>query len=177
MIKRLMMLVAASAAISAAVAPRFASGQAPGDVPEPESCKGSVIPGAYHRCALLFEGNKVRRGSDGVVVAGQGLFGPPHLTELVAGDSAMRYARLFERRSKQSMALVVIGAVVMMGSTAAAECGGSYSGCAYDWGLKSTGFNVLLGGAVLTGVGINLQLRATRAGMKAVWWHNERFAR
>jgi hypothetical protein len=169
-LKKVLMLIVASATIGTLAAAQDTRADS-------EACRTEAAVGAYHRCALWFEGNKVRRGSEGTVVAGQGLFGPPHLTQLVAGDSAMRYARLFERRSKQSMALVVIGAAVMVLSATQADCSGKYSGCEYDWSFGSPAFGILLGGAALTGIGAGFQVRATRAGAKAVWWHNERFAR
>lgn len=176
-VKQVLMLVATAVAIGIGGAPRSASGQAPDMRPDTEACRDSVVTGMYRRCALMFEGNKVRRGSDGVVVAGQGLFGPPHLTRIVVGDSAMAYARLFERRSNQSMALLFLGGVVIGLSATQADCSGQYSGCAYDWGFGSPAFAMLLGGGILTGIGAHFQIRATRAGAKAVWWHNERFAR
>jgi hypothetical protein len=89
----------------------------------------------------------------------------------------MTYARRFERRSKQSVALMVLGGAVMIFSISKADCGGTYAGCKYDYGFNSPGFNTLLAGGVLSGTGAYLEMRALRSGAKAVWWNNERFAR
>lgn len=168
--RRLLVLVAASTAISTA-----ALGQ--DTRPDSVACRDSAAAGLYRRCALWMEGNTVKRGEGGQVVGRWGFFIPTPLTRLVAGDSAMYYARRFERRSKQSVGLLVLGAAVMVFSVSKADCGGTYDGCQYDYGFSSPGFNTLLAGAVLSGIGAHLQVRAMRAGARAVWWNNERFAR
>jgi hypothetical protein len=145
--------------------------------PDSEACQDSVATGMYRRCALWMEGMKVRRGEEGVVVARQMFIIPPRLSRVVAGDSALAYANLFERRSKQSTAMAILGGVLMAISVANAECGGAYSGCAYDWGFDSPGFPLLVAGAVSVGISAHFQVRAMRAGAKAVWWNNSRFAR
>jgi hypothetical protein len=170
------MLIVASATIGSGV-PRSASGQAPDTRPDSEACRDSVATGMYRRCALWMEGTKVRRGQEGVVVARQTFIMPPRLSRVVAGDSALAYATLFERRSTQATSLAILGGVLVGISVANAKCGGAYSGCAYDWGFDSPGFPLLLAGALSVGIGAHFQVRATRAGAKAVWWNNSRFAR
>jgi hypothetical protein len=145
--------------------------------PDSEACRDSAATGLYRRCALWMEGNKVRRGEDGVVVARQAFIIPPRLSRVVVGDSALAYANLFERRSKQATAMAVLGGVLMAISVANAECGGDYNGCAYDWGFNSPGFPLLLAGVASIGIGAHLQARGLRAGAQAVWWNNARYAR
>src|SRR5690348_999025 len=110
------MLIVASAAISTA-----AVGQ--DTRPDVEACRDSTATGMYRRCALWMEGDKVRRGEEGTIVARQFLIMPPKLSRWVVGDSALAYANLFERRHKQSTALYVLGVALVAISIANAECG------------------------------------------------------
>jgi hypothetical protein len=175
--RKVLMLIAASAAIGIGAAPRFASAQAPDTRAETDACRDGAATGMYRRCALWMEGSKVRRGEDGAVVTRQFLIMPPKLSHFVVGDSALAYANLFERRSKQSTALYVLGVALVAISIANAECGGQYNGCAYDYGFDSPGFPLLIAGAVAGGLGAHFRVRATRAGQQAIWWNNARFAR
>jgi hypothetical protein len=169
--KKILMLVVASAAISGTAAAQDTRS-------DNVACLDTTAAaGMYRRCALWMEGNKVHRGEEGTVVTRQGFFVPPHLTRFVAGDSARAYANKFERRSKQSIALFVLGGIFTGLSVAQARCGGQYSGCAYDYGFDSPGFNMLLAGGVMAAVGGGLQVSAAKAGHRAVWWNNARFAR
>jgi hypothetical protein len=145
--------------------------------PDVEACRDSAVTDTYRRCALWMDGNNFRRGEEGLVVARQFFIVPAHLSRVVSGDSAVAYANLFERRSKQATALAVLGGVLMAVSVANADCGGTYNGCAYDWGFDSPGFPLLLAGAVSVGIGAHFQVRAVRAGAKSVWWNNARYAR
>jgi hypothetical protein len=168
-LKLALVLIAASAAVSTASAQNTGT--------ETAACRDSATTAMYRRCALWMDGGKVRRGEQGAVVGRRMLIIPAHLSRLVAGDSAMAYANLFERRSKQSTALVVLSGILIGISVSNAHCGGQYSGCAYDWGFNSAGFDLLAGGVVLTGLGVHFQERANQAGTQAVWWNNARFAR
>ena len=170
MARQVLMLIVASATIGTVASAQDTR-------PDSEACRDSAATGLYRRCALWMEGNKVRRGEDGVVVARQTFIIPPRLSRVVVGDSAVEYANLFERRTKQSTAMAVLGGVLMAISMANAECGGDYNGCAYDWGFDSPGFPLLVAGAVSVGISAHFQVRAHRAGEKAVWWNNARFAR
>ena len=169
-IVRTLMLVVASATISGGVGAQDTR-------PDAEACRDSVATGMYRRCALWMDGTRFRRGEEGVVVARPSFLVPAHLSQVVSGDSALAYANLFERRSKQATALAVLGGVLMAVSVANADCGGTYNGCAYDWGFDSPGFPLLIGGAVMVGISASFQVRAVRAGAKSVWWNNARYAR
>ncbi|HEX4936394.1 MAG TPA: hypothetical protein VFV33_24600, partial [Gemmatimonadaceae bacterium] len=60
-------------------------------------------PGAsYTRCALWIDGPRVRQGAEGVVIGKPGFFRPLRLTRLVQGDSALHYARGFERNTARA---------------------------------------------------------------------------
>src|SRR4051812_44577771 len=119
--KRLFVLIAVSAAISTAAG-------AQDERSDSAACRDSAAPGMYRRCALWMEGNTVKRGEEGLVGGRWGFFIPTRLTRLVVGDSAMTYARRFETRSKQSVALVVLGGAIMAFSVSRADCGGAVAG-------------------------------------------------
>ena len=168
--REVLMLIVASAAIGTVASAQDTR-------PDSEACRDSVATGMYRRCALWMEGTKVRRGEEGVVVARQLFIIPPRLSRVVAGDSAVAYANLFERRSKQGTAMAILGGILVAISVANAECGGDYNGCAYDWGFDSPGFPLLVAGTISVGIGAHFQVRAMRSAAKAVWWNNSRFAR
>ena len=108
---------------------------------------------------------------------GRVLFHPTRLQRLVAGDSAAHYAYLFERRTTQSRVLGLLGVTALAISVSKANCGGGYDGCAYDWGFNSAGFTMLVSGSALSAMSALFHVSASRAGMRAVWWNNERYTR
>ncbi len=172
--KRVLALIAVSAAISTAAAAQDTR-------PDSVACTDSVATGLYRRCALRIEGGKVRRGVEGVVVAKPRFFRPTALTRVVAGDSAVAYAGLFERRSGQASALQLVGGFLYAGAyvvLARRDCVPTGFGfCDYrdnhDWIAGS----MAIGGLALSITGVVFQVKAQRAASRAVWWNNERFAR
>ena len=170
--KNVLLLVVASATISAVAAAQDTRSDA-------AACldTSAALVGMYQRCALWMEGNKVHRGEEGTIVARQRIILPPRLSRFVVGDSAIRYANLFERRSKQSTALYVLSGVFVALSAFNAQCGGDYNGCAYDYGFDSPGFSLLITGGVLSVLGAGFHVSAQKAGARAVWWNNARYSR
>jgi hypothetical protein len=129
---------------------------------------------------LWVDGGKVRRGEEGAVVGRPGFFRPMALTRVVAGDSAMSYAVLFEHRARQSNvfgiaggALTAAGLIVL----ARRPCQPTFFGCDHrdngDW----VGGSLIVPGVLLGIVSGAIQVRAQRARAKAVWWNNKHFAR
>jgi hypothetical protein len=167
--RQVMMLIVASATIGT-----MASAQ--DGRPDSEACRDSVATGLYRRCALWMENGRIRRGEEGVIVGRQFFIMPPRLSRVVAGDSALAYANLFERRSKQSTGMALLGGVLFGVSLASTGCDGSNS-CISDWGFGNAGFPLLIAGTASLGIGAHLQVRALRAAAKSVWWNNSRFAR
>ena len=165
--KRLLLLVAASAAISSAAAAQDVRSDA-------VACRDIATTGLYRRCALWIDGQRVRRGEEGVVVGRPGFFKPAAMTKLVVGDSAQRYAELFERRSRQSNAFLV-GTAVFVTSTYVYIANRQCSPDCGNENLIAGAFTVGSMGLLISGV--SLQVRAQRAAARAVWWNNERFSR
>ena len=135
--------------------------------------------GLYRRCALWDDGTRIRRGEEGVVVAAPRFLAPIAMTRAVRGDSAMAYARLYERRAKQGGALVIVGAALMGAGIAVLanrECQPTFIGCDYrdngDWVAGS----LYVPGLVLSVAGGITISRARRAKGRAIWWNNARFA-
>lgn len=173
--KRALMLIVASATISAVASAQDTRS----DI---VACRDTVnAPGLYRRCALRFEGGKVRRGEEGVVVAKPGFFAPLRLTQVVAGDSATAYARTFERRSRQAGAFGFAGGVLMAGALIVLdrrECTENLVlGCDHHDNLDFVAAGLVIPGIGFTIAGGILQTKASRAGSRAIWWNNERYAR
>jgi hypothetical protein len=172
--KRILLLIAASATIVSALEAQDTRSDA-------TACTDSVVTGLYRRCALWIEGAKVRRGESGAVVGRPGFFRPIRMTQLVAGDSAMSYARTFERRSRQSSTLLFVGGMMMAGAYMvldSRQCTSTIVGtCDHrdnrDWIAGS----LAIGGLAISIPGMFLEVKARKAGAQAVWWNNERFAR
>jgi hypothetical protein len=172
--KRILTLIAVSAAISTAAGAQDTRSDA-------VACMDSVVTGLYRRCALWIEGNRVRRGESGAVVGRPGFFRPIRMTQIVAGDSALAYARTYERRTRQSTTLLFIGGALLASAYAVLDSRACTSTivdpCDHwdngDWIAGS----LAVGGLALSIPGLVLQVKGQRAGAQAVWWNNERFAR
>ena len=171
MMKGMVLLIAVSAAISSAAGAQDTRS----DI---VACRDTATTGLYRRCALWLDGNSVRRGEEGLVVARPGFFTPIRLSRVVAGDSALWYAHRFEHRSRQAAFFGVIGALALAGTLSSSNCvsGGAFGCGAWDT-HRGTALGLLVGGTVFSIAGVHFQVQARRAGAKAVWWNNERFAR
>jgi hypothetical protein len=172
--KRILALVAASAAISSA---------APAQDTRSDlvACRDSATAGLYRRCALWIEGRNGRRGEEGTIVGRPGFFRPVAMTRIVAGDSAQMYAMQFERRMKQATTLQFIGGALLataVGILDSRDCQQNIiGGCDYRDNLDWVAGSLAVGGIVIAIPRMILQVKAQRAGAKAVWWNNERFSR
>ena len=172
--RRILTLIAVSAAISTAAGAQDTRSDA-------IACADSVVTGLYRRCALWIEGNRVRRGETGAVVGRPGFFRPIPMTRIVSGDSAVAYARTFERRTRQSNTLLFIGGMMFAGAYAvldSRQCTSTLvDPCDHwdngDWIAGSLG----VGALAISIPGLILQVKAQKAGAQAIWWNNERFAR
>jgi hypothetical protein len=157
-----------------------ARGQTP--APAAAQCADSIGPAAYQRCALWLDGTRVRRGSDGAVVARPGFFAPARLSRVVAGDSARAYAALYERNARRSYLLGALSGALLVAAYIVADsydCArGIFGVCTNaddSHALATLGLTVA--GAVTLVASVPFTVRATRAMGRAVWWHNARFAR
>ena len=65
----------------------------------PTATCAEARPAAYDGCALFLEGRLLKRGALGTVIAKPGFWRPLPLIAEVGGDSAVRYARGFERNA------------------------------------------------------------------------------
>src|SRR4051812_30422510 len=77
------------------------------------ACAEGSAMASYSRCALMLDGNKVRRGIEATEVGRPGFFAPIPMERLVAGDSAKKYAARYALRSKQAMWIGTIGAAAL----------------------------------------------------------------
>src|SRR5437868_652604 len=69
--------------------------------PRTASCaENGSQPGAFDHCALTLKHTRLERGSGGDVIARREFLRPIQLSQFVAGDSAQRYARNYERNTR-----------------------------------------------------------------------------
>lgn len=147
------------------------------------TCSHVAGSASYRACAFWLDGNRLRRGSHGEVIARTGLFHIMPLHRHVVGDSAQAYARSFARDTRRANVLVATGVVFQAAALLVLQ---SYE-CRSDpilgycttqddeYGFASAA--LLLTAAGFTFASIPFTLRARRHAARAVLWHNERFAR
>ena len=148
-----------------------------------QSTECSASGASYMRCALWIDGQRVRRGGEGVVAGRPGFFRPLRLTPLVQGDSAVHYARGFERNTARAGGFALLSAALVLGASIAGgywDCDGDITlgTCSNndDW-MNGTTAGLLLGGLVSGIVSSVFQHHARRDASRAVFWHNSNFAR
>jgi hypothetical protein len=116
-----------------------------------------------------------------VVVGRPGFFRPVRLEQLVAGDSAKSYARIYERRARQGNALTFVGSALMITGLMLADTHSTtdcvpYAYCGDTRNERAVYTLVLLGGGINL-LSLPFHFKAEGAAVRAVWWNNARFAR
>jgi hypothetical protein len=176
--KHVLRIATAAVALCLTGAIPSARGQAPSaQLP----CADSAGVGLYGHCALWLDGNVVRRGAAGEIVARPGFFRPMRLARLVSGDSARIYAARYETNTRRS---IVLGAASTLLFVAAYVIADSYDCARRIFGIcsRSDDADAVSVAALAIGSGLALiasvpfSIRARRAGARAIWWHNARFA-
>ncbi|MBW3629889.1 MAG: hypothetical protein KY464_11400 [Gemmatimonadetes bacterium] len=125
----------------------------------------------YRSCALRVEprgfGASVVRGAEGGSVARVGLWGTrPGLTRLVGrSDSAVAYARQYQRLARPAAAFTLAGPLLL-----------AIPAVKWDLG-EAARIGVAVGGTAASLYGSTLVVRAHRALSRSIWWHNEALAR
>jgi hypothetical protein len=130
---------------------------------------------AYDGCALFLEGRLLKRGALGTVVATPGFWRPLPLIAEVGGDSAVRYARSFERNALRGKVTGVAGGLLVVSGlflTRPARSHGSN-----DFARLETGAGLTLSGLVLGFVSSSSNRHAASDAARALWWNNSRYSR
>ena len=148
-----------------------------------QAAECSASGASYVRCGLWLDGLRVRRGGEGVVVAKPGFFRPLRLTQVVQGDSAVHYARGFERNTARAGGFGLLSAAFVVAGFIVAD---SYD-CDRDEfigvctnsddGTTVAGIGLLVGGLVSGIISGVFQQHARRDASRSVFWHNASFAR
>lgn len=126
---------------------------------------------AYRSCALRVEprgfGTSIVRGAEGEPVARVALWGiRPGLPSLVSrSDSAVAYARRYQRLAPPAAALTLAGSLILALPAVQRDLG------------DGARIGVTIGGTAATLYGTTLVVRANRALSRSIWWHNEALAR
>jgi len=131
-------------------------------------------PAAYAGCALFLEGHLLRRGALGTVVAKPGFWRPLPLIGEVAGDSAVRYARSFERNASRGDVTGAASGLLMLGGLILARPTRSHGG--NEFARFETSAGMMLSGIALGFVSSSLNRRASSDAARAVWWNNSRYS-
>jgi hypothetical protein len=126
----------------------------------------------YERCSLTLSETHLFRGEPAEVVYYLGEFRPAPLTRFVIGDSALKYARRYEREKLADLWLHFGGGVMLVAGSfmlLSNQCDGLFARCqGMTW---RRGGLMLTGGAVYR---LSLVFRGRSAwdATKAVAWHN-----
>lgn len=152
---------------------------APTGTPHVPVCADAALAN-YSRCALWLERSRVRRGQEGEVIATRSLLRPMPLTRILAGDSALAYARVYERNARKANVFGLIGLGLEVGAIVAFpynRCDPGSFGSACPSRDFMTSAYLLVGSLASFMVSGHFSGRAGRAATRAVWWHNANFAR
>ena len=138
-----------------------------------EVCDPNGPPSArpYERCALLFDGNLLRRGSKGEVIAKEGLT-PMPLRDIVVGDSAKFYAGRYEEDAWIASTLGRMSTAAFVSAFVGQKTLGCHSFLCIN-GAKGHGVRVVaVSAASLAVLSLPFSAGAKRHGARAVWWNN-----
>ena len=94
----------------------------------PAATCDEVSSAAYGGCALFLEGRLLKRGALGTVVAKPGFWRPLPLVAEVGGDSAVHYARSFERNAFRGNVTGAAGGLLVAGGLFLARPSRSHGG-------------------------------------------------
>ena len=127
----------------------------------------------YDTCALRVESGKIVRGITGEKVERFGLFGNAEVAKHVRlSDSAVVYARMYERNQVSGFVVLFIGEGVALGAL-------GYFDAPLGVGLPS--ISTTRGAIAIGGLGIMLYgarrlSKANRGLSRAIWWYNRDLA-
>ena len=124
-------------------------------------------PGSYVQCALWIDGDYLRQGDHGERLAMADRFTPLPLRRFVAGDSAIEYARRYERDASRDGRLQFVGAAMMLAASVTGLAQRHQTGP-----VARASRVVLLTGMTIHLAGIPFRRRAEEEGQRAVWWNN-----
>ena len=157
----------------ALVAPASSRAQEP--TASPSATCAEASPAAYGGCALFLEGRLLKRGALGTVVAKPGFWRPLPLVAEVGGDSAVRYARSFERNAFRGDVTGGAGGLLMLGGLFLTRPPRSHGG--NEFARFETGAGMMLSGIVLGFVSSSFNRHAASDAARALWWNNSRYSR
>jgi hypothetical protein len=153
------------------------------DPPQPATECAAGVAAPYLRCALWIDGSRVRRGAEGVVIAQPGFFRPLRFARHVQGDSAVHYARSFERNAGRAGGFAALSAAFLVAAYIVAdnydcEPQSVFGLCTNSDDDEALTVGLLAGGALVSAIisGV-FQRRATHAAGRSILWHNANFAR
>jgi hypothetical protein len=133
-----------------------------------------ATPGSYDSCALFLDGQRLKQGVHGAVVATPGFWKPLPLTAAVGGDSARFYARRFERNAFRGDATSIASGLLMVGGLFVTRPCRFNSTCGSRF---VTGGSMILSGSLLGLVSLSLHHHAESDAARAVWFNNSRYSR
>jgi hypothetical protein len=140
----------------------------------PTATCADATPGSYDSCALFLDGRRLKQGVQGAVVATPGFWKPLPLTAAVGGDSALFYARRFERNALRGDATSVATGLLMVGGLFVTRPCRFNSTCGSRF---LTGGSMMLSGSLLGIVSLTLQRHAESDAARAIWFNNSRYSR
>jgi len=156
----------------ALIAPVASRAQEP--TASPSATCADPKPGAYDSCALFLDGRRLKQGVQGAVVATPGFWKPLPLTAAVGGDSALFYARRFERNAirgdatRAATGLLIVGGLLLTRPCRFnPTCGSRFL----------TGGSMMISGSLLGLVSSSLQHHAESDAARALWFNNSRYSR
>jgi hypothetical protein len=135
----------------------------------------SVQPPPYDECVLRLDGHVLARGYAHETIALSDGFSPLPLKRFVTGDSALKYATLYERDGWRAGALHLIGGALLLAGSFTTLGQRGPMDRSHPFGR--TGAKLMLGGGAFYLIRLPFAFRADREAELAVRWSNARLHR
>jgi hypothetical protein len=144
------------------------------------------VRGPYQNCKLTLQRNLLMMGTSKVVIVRALALHPIRLTQFVAGDSALKYARLYEKNTMRSMHVEVVGSSLFMAGfvtnhagfltnhirfLANRRCNAVIHFCTSTPNHRAIAFTEHVGLSMLA-LGVPMQIYARHQGYKAIDFYN-----
>jgi hypothetical protein len=143
---------------------------------ESEGCVDAARTAPAAQCALLIVGDELFRGAPAATVSAGQLLSPIPLSRFVRGDSARRYALAYERQSRTSRLLRLVGGGAMFFTSVAGVSSGAKVQRA-DARTNRMTAAVMISGMTVLAASVPFRWLAERNAERAVGAHNRTLAR
>jgi hypothetical protein len=141
-----------------------------------EGCADPHIPATTGRCGLMLAGNELLRGMPGTVVSIGEPMSPVRLSRFVRGDTAIAYAKRYERQTRTGGVVTFVGLAAVFGESIAILCGKTH--LQNEVGkANAAALTFMFSGIAVAGSGFPITWLGKRNARRAIDAHNSTLTR